>query len=79
MATAAFTKLRQRPLWQVGLALLALYLMAFAAILVAIQLLAVIGPLLSIAGASLAVAWAFLGIARPRHEHEWQGDEWVGS
>jgi len=65
-----------RPLWQVGLALLALYLATFVGIAGFIRLLALIGPLLAIAGASLAVAWAFLGIAKLRSDDEWRDDEW---
>jgi len=60
-------------LWQVGLALLTLYLVAFAAILEFVRLLALIGPLLSIVGASLALAWAFLGVAKLRRDDEWIG------
>jgi hypothetical protein len=75
MARATLVRLRTRPLWQVGLVLLVLYLTAFAFILEGLRLLAALSPLLSIAGASLAVAWAFVGIANLRH-HD---DEWIGS
>ena len=74
MARTTFSRLRQRPLWQVGLVLFALYVASFAAIFELIQMLAFLGPLLSVAGASLALTWAFLGIAKMRRE-----DEWVGS
>jgi hypothetical protein len=73
MAPVTLSTLSRRPLWQVGLALLTLYLVAFAAILESVQLLALIGPLLSIVGASLALTWAFLGIAKLRRDDEWIG------
>jgi hypothetical protein len=79
MITIALSRLKRRPLWQVGVALLAIYLAAFGAIFGSIRLLASIGPLLSIAGASFVLAWAFLGIARLRHDDDWHGDEWIGS
>ena len=71
MARMTLSRLRLRPSWQVGLALLTLYLAAFVGIFEFIRLLALIGPLLAIAGASLAVAWAFLGIAKLRRDDEW--------
>ena len=63
MARMTLSRLRRQPSWQVGLALLTLYLAAFVGICEFIRLLALIGPLLAIAGASLAVPW-FLGIAK---------------